>query len=96
MAPLLQVKGLKTQFLYAKMVYVHAVNGVSYDVEEGETLGIVGESGCGKSVGVLSVMRPDPAAPRQNCGRASALSGQRSAQDERRGRYARFAAIRWR
>lgn len=36
---------------------VHAVNGISYSVDEGETLGIVGESGCGKSVSVLSIMR---------------------------------------
>jgi oligopeptide transport system ATP-binding protein len=41
---------------------VHAVNGVSYTLEEGETLGVVGESGCGKSVHALSIMRliPDP------------------------------------
>jgi len=41
---------------------VHAVNGISYTLEEGDTLGIVGESGCGKSVSVLSVMGliPDP------------------------------------
>lgn len=62
MAPLLQVKGLKTQF-FTQDGIVHAVNGVSYDVEEGETLGIVGESGCGKSVGVLSVMRLIPQPP---------------------------------
>jgi oligopeptide transport system ATP-binding protein len=42
---------------------VHAVNGVSFDVQEGETLGIVGESGCGKSVSVLSVMRLLPQPP---------------------------------
>ncbi|NLS79153.1 MAG: ABC transporter ATP-binding protein [Chloroflexi bacterium] len=62
MAPLLQVKGLKTQF-FTQDGIVHAVDGISYDVEEGETLGIVGESGCGKSVGVLSVMRLIPTPP---------------------------------
>jgi len=36
---------------------VHAVNGISFDLHEGETLGIVGESGCGKSVTMLSIMR---------------------------------------
>ena len=42
---------------------VYAVNGVSFDLDEGETLGLVGESGCGKSVTNLAVMRllPQPA-----------------------------------
>jgi len=62
MATLLQVKGLRTQFFTQDGV-VHAVNGISYDLAEGETLGIVGESGCGKSVGVLSVMRLIPQPP---------------------------------
>jgi len=56
MSTLLEVKGLQTQFFTQDGV-VHAVNGIDYHVEEGETLGIVGESGCGKTVNVLSVMR---------------------------------------
>ena len=56
---LLDVKGLKTHFFTQDGV-VKAVDGVSFDVDKGETLGIVGESGCGKSVSVLSVMRPSP------------------------------------
>jgi oligopeptide transport system ATP-binding protein len=59
---LLEVNGLKTQFFTQDGV-VKAVNGVSFDVDEGETLGIVGESGCGKSVSVLSVMRLIPQPP---------------------------------
>src|ERR1035437_3329307 len=61
MAPLLEVKGLKTQFKTRDGI-VHAVNGISYSIENGETLAIVGESGCGKSVEALSIMRliPDP------------------------------------
>jgi len=62
MGTLLQVKGLRTQFFTQDGV-VNAVNGISYDLAEGETLGIVGESGCGKSVGVLSVMRRIPQPP---------------------------------
>jgi oligopeptide transport system ATP-binding protein len=62
MGSLLQVKGLKTQFFTQDGV-VSAVNGISYDLNEGETLGIVGESGCGKSVSVLSVMRLIPSPP---------------------------------
>ncbi|MBV9738433.1 MAG: ABC transporter ATP-binding protein, partial [Hyphomicrobiales bacterium] len=53
---LLSVRDLKTHFFNADGV-TRAVDGVSFDVEAGETLGIVGESGCGKSVTALSVMR---------------------------------------
>ena len=60
--PMLEVNGLKTQFFTQDGV-VKAVDGVSFYVNEGETLGIVGESGCGKSVSVLSVMRLIPQPP---------------------------------
>ncbi len=53
---LLEIKDLKTRF-YTDEGIVKAVNGVSYGMEEGEILGVVGESGCGKSVHALSIMR---------------------------------------
>lgn len=58
---LLKIKNLETRF-YTEDGVVHAVNGISYDMEESEILGVVGESGCGKSVHALSIMRliPDP------------------------------------
>jgi len=55
-APLLEVRGLKTYFFTEDGV-VKAVDGVDLAVERGETLGLVGESGCGKSVTMFSVMR---------------------------------------
>jgi oligopeptide transport system ATP-binding protein len=62
MGTLLQVKDLQTQF-FTQDGIVKAVDGVSFNLEEGETLGIVGESGCGKSVTVLSIMRLIPNPP---------------------------------
>jgi oligopeptide transport system ATP-binding protein len=58
---LLEVRDLSTQF-YTKDGIVHAVDGVSFELDYGETLGLVGESGCGKSVTALSLTRlvPDP------------------------------------
>jgi oligopeptide/dipeptide ABC transporter ATP-binding protein len=60
--PVLSVEGLKTYF-FTRDGVVRAVDGVSYDLRRGETLGVVGESGCGKSVTALSIMRLVPSPP---------------------------------
>ena len=59
---LLEVKGLKTHFFTDEGV-VRAVDGVDFYINKGETLGVVGESGCGKSVTALSIMRLIPTPP---------------------------------
>lgn len=63
---MLEIQGLKTYF-YTEDGVVKAVDGVDLYVRRGETLGIVGESGCGKSVTSLSIMRlispPDGSSP---------------------------------
>jgi oligopeptide transport system ATP-binding protein len=61
-APLLEVRDLRTEFVTQDGI-VHAVNGISYTLREGEALGLVGESGCGKSVSALSLMRLIPSPP---------------------------------
>ena len=60
--PVLEVKGLQTYFKTDAGI-VKAVDGVSFTVHEGETIGLVGESGCGKSVTNLSIMRLVPSPP---------------------------------
>src|SRR6185436_3334177 len=60
--PLLEVQGLETTFKTPDGI-VHAVNGVSFQLQEGETLGVVGESGCGKSVTMLSILGLIPSPP---------------------------------
>ena len=60
--PLLEVEGLETTFKTPDGI-VHAVNGVSFELQEGETLGVVGESGCGKSVTMLSILGLIPSPP---------------------------------
>src|SRR6201997_2967467 len=59
---LLEVKGLKTHFFTDEGI-VRAVDGVDFHIDKGETLGVVGESGCGKSVTALSIMRLIPQPP---------------------------------
>jgi len=62
MASLLRIKDLRTNFFTEEGV-VKAVDGVTYEVDEGEILGLVGESGCGKSVSALSILRLIPNPP---------------------------------
>jgi oligopeptide transport system ATP-binding protein len=62
--PILKVEDLVTRFNTPEGT-VYAVNGVSFELAEGETLGVVGESGCGKSVTMLSVLQLIPSPPGQ-------------------------------
>jgi oligopeptide transport system ATP-binding protein len=62
MPEILKVQGLETQF-HTRDGVVHAVNGVDFHLNEGETLGIVGESGCGKSVTMMSILHLIPSPP---------------------------------
>ncbi|HEY7601925.1 MAG TPA: ABC transporter ATP-binding protein [Methylomirabilota bacterium] len=59
---LLEIKGLKTHFFTEEGV-VRAVDGIDLHIDKGETLGVVGESGCGKTVTALSVMKLIPMPP---------------------------------
>src|SRR5207244_2597328 len=59
---LLEIRGLKTHFATDDGM-VHAVDGVDLAIDSGETLGVVGESGCGKTVTALSVLKLIPIPP---------------------------------
>jgi oligopeptide transport system ATP-binding protein len=67
--PLLTVEDLRVRF-WTRRGLVHAVNGISFSIAPGETLGIVGESGCGKSVTALALLGILPRSARITSGRA--------------------------
>jgi len=69
MTVLLDVKHLQTRFKSRKR-FIHAVNDVSFQLHQGEALGVVGESGCGKSVTMLSLLKLLPPAARIEQGQA--------------------------
>jgi len=95
MAPLLSVEGLQTHFGTGQGV-LRAVDGVSFSIERGEVLGLVGESGCGKSVTSLSIMRLVPPPGRVAAGRVL-FEGEdllaKDAEAMRRVRGARIAMV---
>jgi peptide/nickel transport system ATP-binding protein len=72
--PLLAIEDLQTHF-FTRDGVVRAVDGVSYAVEAGETLAVVGESGCGKSVTALSILRLVPSPPGRVVGGAIRFEG---------------------
>jgi peptide/nickel transport system ATP-binding protein len=72
--PLLAIEDLQTHF-FTRVGVVRAVDGVSYAVEAGETLAVVGESGCGKSVTALSILRLVPSPPGRIVGGAIRFEG---------------------
>lgn len=73
--PLLEVRDLRTHF-FTRWGVVKAVDGVSFALSKGETLGIVGESGCGKSVTALSILRLVPRPAGRIIGGAILLEGE--------------------
>ena len=71
---LLRVNDLRTHFTTREGT-VKAVDGISYDIQEGETVGLVGESGCGKSVSALSLLRLVQSPPGRITGRSVEFEG---------------------
>ena len=72
---LLDVQGLETQFITPDGP-VHAVNGISFSLNSRETVGLVGESGCGKSVTMMSVLRLLPSPPAKITAGKAIFNGQ--------------------
>jgi oligopeptide/dipeptide ABC transporter ATP-binding protein len=95
-ATLLDIKNLQTHFFTEDGV-VKAVDGVTYDLQEGETLALVGESGCGKSVSALSILRLIPNPPGRIVGGTVEFEGvdllQLSEEEMRKVRGNRIAMV---
>lgn len=72
---LLDIQGLETHFL-TQDGEIHAVNGISFSLDSQETVGLVGESGCGKSVTMLSILRLIPSPPGKITGKFALFHGQ--------------------
>lgn len=93
---LLNVKGLKTYF-YMDEGVVKAVDGVDFDIKKGEIFGLVGESGCGKSVTALSIMRLIPSPPGKIVGGEVVFEGEnlltKSKEEMRRIRGGKISMI---
>ncbi|MCH8182354.1 MAG: ABC transporter ATP-binding protein, partial [Proteobacteria bacterium] len=73
--PVLRVENLRTHFIVGGR-RLRAVDGVSFDLHRGETLGLVGESGCGKSVSALSILRLIKSPPGEIVGGSVHFGGQ--------------------
>jgi oligopeptide transport system ATP-binding protein len=71
---ILEIQNLQVQF-HTPEGTVHAVNGVSYDIYEGEAVAIVGESGCGKSVSMMSILGLIPIPPGEIAGGSAVFRG---------------------
>ena len=74
--PVLQVRDVRTRFRTQGGGMVHAVNGISFDLHEGELLGVVGESGSGKSVTMLSLLKLLPMPPAEIASGQALLDGE--------------------
>src|SRR4030042_875837 len=88
-SPLLEVRRLSTHFVTEEGVF-RAVEDLSFQLMKGESMGVVGESGCGKTTAMLSLLRLLPAAGRIVCGQVLLEGRDLMALDE-----AEMRAVRW-